>query len=221
MKRKNPLKKWVIGLGVLSVMLVALHRPILTGLGKFLVVRDELTKADALIILAGDHERIPEAVKLHRQGWAEFMIMTGGKYYPHQKPLAILMKMQAITYGTPHSKILVEDQSNHTFEHPIYTKMIMEKYNFKSAIVVSSPYHMRRTTMLFERYFKGSDIDLIYHPVENSWYRADDWWLNPVAVKSVAIEYVKLIVNACGGRVSRAVVKIQDQIDEWRGKFEQ
>ena len=81
------------------------------------------------------------------------------------------MRTQAMRLGVPLESIILEPKARHTYEHPIFVKPIMQAHGFRSAIVVSSTYHMRRSAILFNRTFKNSGIELIYYPAEESWFK--------------------------------------------------
>ncbi|MCK5180891.1 MAG: YdcF family protein [Candidatus Omnitrophica bacterium] len=161
-------------------------------------MQDELKKADVIIVLGGGNDRVEEAVRLYNEGLAGHMIMTGNR-------VAGGMQRSAVRLGVPEGNIILETEARSTYQHPGLVKPIMQARGFKSAIVVSSPYHMRRSAMLFDRAFKNSGIDLIYHPVQDSWFDADDWWTKAVSRREVKMEYVKLAVNVWGTRVSQFV----------------
>lgn len=172
------------------------RRPILKSLGSFLVVQDELKKADVIIVLGGENDRVEEAARLYKQGLAPYILMTG-------KMVAYGMKRSAVRSGVPAEDILVEPEAASTYQHPIYVKPIIEEKGFESAIVVSSPYHMRRSAMLFDRALKKEKIELIYHPVQDSWFTPENWWMTAVSRRAVKMEYAKFIVNFFGNRFSK------------------
>ena len=180
------------------------RRPILKSLGSFLVVQDELKKTDVIIVLGGENDRVEEAARLYKQGLAPYILMTG-------KMVAYGMKRSAVRSGVPAEDILVEPEAASTYQHPIYVKPIIEEKGFKSAIVVSSPYHMRRSAMLFDRALKKDKIELIYYPVQDGWFDADNWWTTAVGRRAVKMEYAKLAVNVWGVGLSEFVLNLVEK----------
>jgi uncharacterized SAM-binding protein YcdF (DUF218 family) len=72
------------------------------------------------------------------------------------------------------------------------TREIMEPFGFRSANLVSSPYHMRRIKTIAERVFGATGFTVACISAENNgegawnwWQRAEDWWW-------VSHEYLKL-----------------------------
>jgi uncharacterized SAM-binding protein YcdF (DUF218 family) len=58
--------------------------------------------------------------------------------------------------GIPGKDIIEECGSKDTSENARYTKQIIEKRGFKSPILVTSAYHMKRAVFLFEK--QGTEI---------------------------------------------------------------
>ena len=189
---------------VFFVLIVFLARvPILKSIGSFLVARDELKKADVIVVLGGESGRVVEAARLYKQGFSGHMIMTGGAV--GKGSVAEGMRRHAVSLGVPRENIILEPEAQSTYQHPVLVKPIMRARGFQSAIVVSSPFHMRRSAMLFNRAFRESGIELIYHPVRDSWFQADNWWTKAVSRRAVRLEYVKLAVNVWGNGFSKLV----------------
>ncbi len=185
---------WCITGFLLIVFLLVLARgPILRAVGSFLVVQDELKKADVIVVLAGDsNERVKQGVALYKAGFSKYIIMSGGST-TSEVSSAERMKKQALRLGVPEDAIILEPKSLHTYDHPIFVKPILLKKGFKSAIVISSPYHTRRTSFLFNRNFRRSGIELIYYPVQDSYFKVDDWWKRDYTRRIVLQEYMKMV----------------------------
>jgi len=199
---------FITSLLIVTLFLFLVREPILEAMGSFLVVQDELKKADVIIVLGGGgNKRVEEAARLYKKGYSKYMIMTGGLNIV-QTNEAKRMRHHATHLDIPDENIILEPKAQHTYEHPIFVKPIIQARGFRSAIVVSSPFHMRRTAMLFDRAFKNSGIKFIYYPVQDSWFKIDEWWKNDTFRRIVSNEYKKLIVNAFGIRVSKFAVKL-------------
>jgi len=169
--------KFMLMIAVVSGLLFLAHGPILTKAGELIVKKDEMKPADAIVILAGEEtERVEYGVKLFKDGWArkDLLVMAGGPLV-WKYTWAGLMKDHAESLGVPARKILVEDKSRTTEEDAYYTKEILKNNRIASVILVTSPYHSRRASIIFEKVL-GKDIRIINAPTENSWFRVDEWW---------------------------------------------
>ena len=193
---------WVTGgLIVVLVSWPLWREPVCRALGHFLVVSNDLKKADVIVVLAGDSERVGQAVALYKQGLADYIIMSGG-VSESPDTMAESMKRQARGMGVPEDHIFLEPRSQHTYQHPFLVAPLLCEHRFKSAIIVSSPYHMRRVALLFNRAFKHSGVKLMYCPAAGSWFSPDTWWQSAGGRKVVYLEYMKMVVNVFGKSVN-------------------
>ncbi|WP_165613546.1 YdcF family protein [Desulfotruncus arcticus] len=156
-------------------------------MARSLVVQDRLTKVDVLVTLGGDLDRELYAAELYRQGLAPKIIMSGCG------SSAAKMAKKATKAGVRARDIILEEHAVSTYENAIYSKGIMLAQNFKSAIIVSSPYHMRRTKLVFERVFKNTGVKLLYSPTNNSDFNVDGQCSSERDKEIVRREYIKLI----------------------------
>jgi uncharacterized SAM-binding protein YcdF (DUF218 family) len=153
------------------------HGPLLTKAVTMIIRQDEMKPADAIVVLAGEEtERVEYGARLFKNGWArkDMIIMSGGPLV-WKYSWAGLMKDHAESLDVPAGNILIQDKSRSTEEDAIYTKELMKKNHIASIILVTSPYHSRRASIIFERVL-GKDIGIISAPVENSWFEISDWW---------------------------------------------
>jgi uncharacterized SAM-binding protein YcdF (DUF218 family) len=134
-----------------------------------------ITHSNVIIILGGDSERVPYGVNLYRSNYSDKIIVTGGLInIPRiNSTWAELEKEEAIDMGVPQDNIFLVNKSNTTYEDAQYSREVMLQNNFFSAIVVTSPYHMRRAAWIFGKVFKDDSIKLSYSPVNNSWFKPE------------------------------------------------
>lgn len=166
----------------------------LPHVGLFLVVAGEPEPADVLVVLSGDRgERMEYAFRLYDKGLAGLFILTGGPLYADLSE-ADLLRRHAVILGVPEGKIIMETEAVNTYQNALHTRELMEFYGLDSALVVSSPYHMRRVQILFDEVYSSSDIRLVYTPVDNSWFDPERWWETAGGRRLVCGEYAKLAV---------------------------
>jgi uncharacterized SAM-binding protein YcdF (DUF218 family) len=137
--------------------------------GPLLIRVDELSaKADAIIVIGGDHkpERVKRAAELYKTGYAPIVIISAGTQVAEGTeliPEAEVMRRQALALGLPENVLLVEEQSQSTFQNAYYTKLLCVNRGFKSIILVTSVYHSRRAGRIFDDVY-GSDIAVQVQP---------------------------------------------------------
>ena len=77
-----------------------------------------------------------------------------------------------------------------TFVEAQYAVQLMQHHQLRSAIVVSSGYHMRRAALAFDKTGRAAGLEFSYHPVGlPDW----TWWLDKHRFRGVLLEYRKLI----------------------------
>jgi len=186
--------KVIVLLLILAALVFFGHPFLLDKAGKFVYKKDELKPADVIVILAGEEkERVEYGTYLFREEWAkkDRIIMAGGPLV-WKYTWASLMREHAEHLGIPGKDILLEDRSRNTEEDAKYTKDILQKYKYKSLILVTSPYHSKRAYTIFQKVM-GKDIKIISAPVENSWFKFEDWWKRRRDRSMVLNEYSKFL----------------------------
>lgn len=178
---------WVALLGVSLMAFFIMIKPPWLLLAGLLVVEDPLEPADVLIVLGGDSGRELHAAELYRQGLAPKVIMTGCGGAAGQ------MASRAVRAGVREKDILIESKSKSTYDNAVFSRDIVMQNSFKSAIVVSSPYHMRRSKLVFERVFKNTGVKLLYSSAKGSKFNPGSGHLSDNDLRLTQKEYLKLI----------------------------
>ena len=117
-------------------------------------------RADAIVVFAGGvgengkagggtPERLNEAVDLYRAGYAPYLVFSSGYVYSFKE--AESMRDSAIAQGVPSSAIVLEPRATNTYENVKLVDEILRDHRSKSILLVTSPYHMRRATMVWRR----------------------------------------------------------------------
>lgn len=90
------------------------------------------------------------------------IIITGGQVFKNTGREADVAENILINMGIPKDKLLVEDQSLNTAQNAKFTKVILDKNNFKRPILVTSAFHMERSVIQF----KKLDINVLPFPTD-------------------------------------------------------
>ncbi|HMF53528.1 MAG TPA: YdcF family protein [Edaphobacter sp.] len=138
-----------------------------------------VTRFDSIIVLGTpsrldgtpspeQRERVLEGVREYKAGIAPHIIMTGGPAHNHFVE-AHTMAQFAVAQGVPASDVLEEPQAQNTLQNIFYSAQIMHQHGWSSAEVVSSPYHLGRTSLIllaFNQRQPALSIDWKTHPSE-------------------------------------------------------
>ncbi len=174
-----------ICLALVSIFIIEFDS-IMTSVGGFLIVNEKPQKADVIIVLSGGIDRVPYGVKLYQSGYAEKVLLSGGNGGADRN-----MKQQTLELGVPESAIIQEDQSGTTFENAKYSLNIVKEQGYKSVIVVTSPFHTRRSSIIFARFFKGINVTMCAVPYDPA--LTHNWWKDSNSTRFVISEYLKLV----------------------------
>lgn len=186
--------KLLVALIVLSLLVFAGHSLLLDKAGRYLLEKDALKPADVIVVLAGEEkERIDYGVRLFKDGWSrkDRIIMSGGPAVGDRSSAA-LMKEYAAHLGIPARDILTEALSRSTEENALYTRKLLLKKGYKSIILVTSPYHSKRASVIFRKIL-GRNWKIINAPCEPSWFSFDGWWRRPRDRDAVLSEFSKFL----------------------------
>jgi len=175
----------------------------LTGLmavGHFLAVEDPLVKADAIVALSGDQgARTATAVDLWKRGFAPVIVFAGSSEDPASLPSAEIMKREAVRLGVPVDRVLTEPSSATTKENATRVSDILRGYQITRVILVTSPYHQRRASIVFERQLEGTSITFRNYPARDDEWDPSLWWASEPSRSLTLVELAKLGVEVMGG----------------------
>ncbi len=170
--------------------------------GSFLVVNQAPRGSDVIVVLAGGSEnRVKLGIELFKQGFGANMLFSGKTPIARNITAAESMAVQSERSGVPKEKIVLEDKSTSTYENAIFTKQLLEISNYKSAIIVTSNYHMRRTMLVFNKAFKDTDIKLTYCASEDKSFKPNGWYTDNYSSDLVFSEYIKTVGYWVEGRL--------------------
>lgn len=118
-------------------------------------------KSDCIIILGCQvrgttlsqflRERLDKGIELYNEGFAEYIIVSGGQGPGEDITEAEAMKRYLLSKGVDESKIIIEDRSSNTMENLRNSKSIMNERSFSTAIVVSNKYHLKRASVMAKK----------------------------------------------------------------------
>jgi len=154
-------------------------------LWNYLIVNEEPKPADVIIVLIGDKGRLEEGVRLYQLGYAHKILFTAVG--------AQMMSTQAQSLGIPQDNILMEEKAWTTFGEAKCSAEVMRVKGFNSAIVVTSPYHTRRASIIFGQFFKEWNLTICSVPDDST--APSTWWKEPHTATAVIDEYLKLALH--------------------------
>jgi uncharacterized SAM-binding protein YcdF (DUF218 family)/glycosyltransferase involved in cell wall biosynthesis len=193
-------KIWSLAIGCILLYFLLFNTPFLWFFASPLKISEVPRKADAIVVFGGGVgetgnpgkstiERARYAAELYKQGYSGKILFSSGYTYVYND--AENMRLFAVSMGVPEKDILLEQKANSTYENVMFSKKILNQNNYKTILLISSPYNMRRAKIVFDRL--GKDIKVTYSPVNNSQFYD--------RVEGVRLEQIKAIVHEYMGIV--------------------
>jgi uncharacterized SAM-binding protein YcdF (DUF218 family) len=195
--------------GGLTIFAVAAVTIMMLVMGQWLQYRPTLEKADYLVPLAGEDNRLITAVDLYKQGYAPTILLSdsyvqpptrsetiaGEVGHPYVHPYVLRREIldhlgvpQAATaeFGNGHISTTSEAESLRQF---VGDRAV-------SVILVTSPFHARRASIIFRHIMPKARFVVAVTPE----YRlADPWWSTQESALLTTSEVMKLTFYWLGG----------------------
>jgi uncharacterized SAM-binding protein YcdF (DUF218 family) len=133
------------------------------NLGTWLTKADDPNASEVIVCLS-DIERIIKAADLYRKGFAPQIILTAEK---EKKGLTSL--------GVPEGRITLAPGPKTTYQEVLAVAPILREKRYRSALVVTDPYPLRRVRWTFRHVFKNQPIELIFVASDRPW-KGEGWW---------------------------------------------
>ncbi len=130
-----------------------------------------MSEADAIVVLGGatrgdthmgtlpdlnqQADRLVYAAALYKAGKAPLVVLSGGSH-GHARPEAQLMRETLVVMGVPARDMLLEGASRNAHDNALYTALVLKGKGVRKILLVTSAFHMRRASALFEA--QGFDV---------------------------------------------------------------
>ena len=180
--------------------------PLLTRIGTHLVRVDPLARGDAIVVLSGGTPmREIEAADLYLAGYAPTVLLTVEGEPPAWDVLRArgmrfetrldLRKRVIRALGVPDSAVTVLDGArvNSTRMETELIKEWVSSHRAKRIIVVTSPFHTARSSLIFSRMLRSEGVEVLTRPAPLDPFQADGWWRDRDQLRSGIIEWQKLL----------------------------
>ncbi len=206
---------WIVATVALSYLGV-FYTPVLWWVAEPLRISEAPEISDAIVVFAGGvgesgragqgyEERVAWAVDLYRRGYAPRLIFSSGYTYRFHETEVMAALARAL--GVPDSAIWLEAAAVNTLDNVRLTGGLMRQQGWRSALLVSSPYHMRRAALVWRRL--APELRLRCVPIRESLFytrgapRASGLrrQATPTQVQAIAHEYLSLLYYWLKGRL--------------------
>jgi uncharacterized SAM-binding protein YcdF (DUF218 family) len=190
----------LVAIGILMALLWAFRYPVLRGVGNFLITADAIEPSDAVYALGGSPlERGAEAAHLLRAGMAPVAYCTGLNVPASLQAEGLLIteaeqtRKVALKAGAHPAQVELLVVGTSTWEESEAILLHARQQGYKSIILVSTEFHLRRVGRVFRKRFAREGVDVRLHAAPSVAYNSERWWESEEGLLMVNNEYVKLL----------------------------
>jgi uncharacterized SAM-binding protein YcdF (DUF218 family) len=151
-------------------------------------------KSDLLLCLGGGTgERIEKTIALYKDGFINYKIIISDT-----KEKDVVKKTNKLKESINNDEIIISKSfTKNTLDELLFSQEILEKYNYKSILIISDEPHTRRIKMLIENFTKFKQLNIEYTIVGSSvkWWDKKSFYKNNTAIFFSIHEFIKIIYN--------------------------
>jgi uncharacterized SAM-binding protein YcdF (DUF218 family) len=174
--------------------------PLLRGAADLWIVSDEVTHADAIVVLGGQINVRPfAAAALFRKGLVNKVLVSNTDQSPAATIGAILGDTELnrrvlLKLGVPENAIETFGQANKsTRDEAVALREWADRHDALTIIVPTEGFAGRRVRWIFQREFAGRDVRIQVPCYEPRGYKRAEWWKTAdglIAFQNELIKYV-------------------------------
>lgn len=185
----------------LALALWLSHAWWLPWFGRALIHDEGPAKAEIAVVLAGDDSghRVEKAAELVRDGYVPALLVSGPAYYGiHECDAAIAL---AVRKGYPAAWFIpLPNETHSTREEASVILQELRRRGIHSFLLVTSDYHSARAARIYRAAIEamGGGFQMRVVAAPDEYFRADSWWRNREAQKTVFFEWAKTLAAALG-----------------------
>jgi uncharacterized SAM-binding protein YcdF (DUF218 family) len=164
--------------------------------GSLLIEREPPAAADAIVVLAGNSpERLSHALRLREQGYSGLIIVSNERVHTHGVDTTwhdLYLAGLSASDLPPSSVLLIDPPPENTVHEAQRAAEILSSRGLTSALLVTDPFHSRRSALLFRPIFASHGLSVRSTPVQPDSLNLAQWWATPLAARRTAEEWTKL-----------------------------
>lgn len=148
-------------------------------------------QSDLIVVLGGGAGpgRIQIALELYQRGYADKILLTGMSKANHSLHWETRFLLEG---GVKSGAMLFDDQSKNSYDEANNTALLMKNHQWKTALVVSDPPHLRRLVMVWGPACVRQGLEYRLIGTESPTWNASRWWHDRAWAKFVGMELLKL-----------------------------
>jgi len=204
-RRIKLFRKFII---ISAFYLMIFYTPLIWYLGENLIIRDIPKQSDAIVVFSGTGEsgyndaayqsRAIDASELYKKGFTDKIFLSSGRMQTISE--VEMIKLFLVSKGVPKYSIFsIEDYPNSTYKNIKMVEKILNVNNIKSILLITSPYHARRSAMTWEK--NAQNIEVLIPEVSSTPKKGLKWSVSIKNIRVILYEYLAIVHNWLVGRI--------------------
>ena len=185
------------------------HSTALWHAGDYLRYYEKIEKSDTLVVFSGDGQdsyinnsyqaRVLDAIDYYNQGFYNNIYLSSGR--EQTIPETVIIESLLKNNGFEDNQIIIQDKyPSNTAQNIMYIYESLKKNNINKTLFLTSPFHSRRSMMIWKQY--NNDIEVIpIQPIKDN-YSKQKYNLKLKSLKVIIYEYLSIIYNYFKGNIS-------------------
>ena len=202
-KRRRWLTRIARLLTAFGAMLVAgyvFRAPLLTSLARTWVVDEQVTSADAIVILGGGPENRPfAAARLFHAGVAPLILYMDVKPGPAEALGVVPTEEEQtrrilLSNSVPESAMcMIGTNVASTYDESCAVRKWAKQTGAKSIVITTDLFHTRRARWIFRKELRDTNLKISLAAVESRYYGVTNWWQQEQGVIDFQNEIIKSV----------------------------
>lgn len=198
-ERRPDWRRIALVFGPLLVVLLTIlvfPSPWLTRVATWLHHAEEPAPADVIVVLGGDSvNRMITGMDLHVAGLAHRLAFTVPDTATERASMTNIEKWRYLlgTRGIPLETADVLAPSTSTYSDAFLIRNYALQNGFTRVLVVTDPYHTRRSGWIIRRALSGTNVDVSVVAASNERFHPERWWKDEDQLLWVSLEYLKFL----------------------------
>lgn len=162
---------------------------------QFVFVETGMTDADVILIPGASQPQLMEtAASLYKQGFAPFILPSGGASQNLITTEWEFLRDVAIANDVPAHAILKEDKAQNTFENARLSLDVLRQAGIqpRKVIIVCKSYHSRRVLLTYQMVFPKETEFFIAPIIDRTGITRENWFLSESGINMVMTEMEKI-----------------------------
>ncbi|MFC4809626.1 YdcF family protein [Paenibacillus sp. GCM10023250] len=161
----------------------------------FMFFDTKVEQSDVILIPGASHPQLAErAACLYHQGYAPFMLPSGGANPHVEKTEWAFLRDVGLSLGVPSQAILKEDQAANTFENARFSLEVLYQHGIqpKRVVLVCKNYHARRALLTYRFVFPSETEFYVSPVVDKTGITRENWFRDEGKIACVMNELEKV-----------------------------